>query len=77
MKKRMALIAGGVALTAAAAIPAGWAFACPPISPHCQKVAGALDTASSNLGSTPAGSQNTNAQGSLMTAGGTYLSIKC
>ena len=75
MKKRMALIAGGVALTAAAAIPAANAFACPPISPHCQKVLGGINTASNILNNT--NSNSSTAQPGLQSAFLAYGSQKC
>ena len=70
MKIRMALIAGGVALTAAAAIPAAGAFACPSVSPHCQKVLAGGALAFNNTDSQAA-------HNAITTAIPTYFMLKC
>ncbi len=76
MKKRFAIAAGGLAVAVAAAIPASGAFGCVySVSPHCQKVLGAIATASGTLSQT--NSNSSTAQGALTGAGMTYSAQKC
>ncbi len=55
MTKRVALAAGGLAVTLAAAMPVSGAFGCIAASGHCQKVSNAISTAVANVTSTNSG----------------------
>ncbi len=56
MKKRLAIAAGGLAVTVAAAIPASGAFGFS--ESHCTKLNNAIHTASTNVNNTNSGQSN-------------------